>query len=300
MKHTALLAAIAALLIANQSANAQGALTPPGAPAESQKSLQEIYDAIQSAKAEFATLVQQAVPSVPGMVTVLGGRLPQNSELAGKLVSTFYIGKYEVTWGEWKEVRDWAVANGYSDLSGVGGVDPEGSPDNFPVGYVTWYDVLKWLNAKSQKEGLTPVYLVQGEIYKTGSNISTASESANGYRLPSEAEWEWAARGGVKSSNFIYSGSNDPLEVAWCWENSSDGSKAVGTKASNELSIHDMSGNVWEWVSGPLEGIPASAARMRGGSVVIFGTSCNVTYRGGYNDRDRPYSGLGFRLARSY
>ncbi len=155
MKHTALLAALAALLIANQSANAQGALAPAGAPAESQKSLQEIYDAIQSAKAEFATLVQQAVPSVPGMVTVLGGTLPEPSELAGEVVSTFYIGKYEVTWDEWQEVRAWAVEQGY-DLENVG----EGSAGDHPVRNVSWYDVVKWCNAKSEMEERVPMYYI--------------------------------------------------------------------------------------------------------------------------------------------
>ena len=104
------------------------------------------------------------------MVTVGGGTLPQSSGLSGQIVSTFHIGKYEVSWGEWKEVRAWGVANGYSDLDGVGDTYPSGSADNFPVINVSWYDVVKWMNAKSEKEGLTPVYQVSGAVYKTGQS----------------------------------------------------------------------------------------------------------------------------------
>ena len=77
-------------------------------------------------------------------------------------------------WGEWKEVRDWAVNHGYTDMAGpssqeVGGTYPPGSADNFPVIGVSLFDVMKWCNAKSEKEGLSPVYLTgSGEVYRTG------------------------------------------------------------------------------------------------------------------------------------
>jgi formylglycine-generating enzyme required for sulfatase activity len=180
------------------------------------------------------------------MVAVQGGTLPQGSQFAGQTVATFSIGKYEVTWGEWKEVRDWAVANGYSDLAEVGNTYPYDAADSFPVSFVNWHDVVKWSNAKSEKDGLTPVYQLNGATFRAGQDDPTVNSAANGYRLPTQAEWEWAARGGVSSQGYTYSGSNDLSAVAW-YSGSTYGTKAVGTKAANELGIHDMSGNVHEW-----------------------------------------------------
>ena len=235
------------------------------------------------------------------MITVVGGTLPASSSLGNQTVATFQIGKCEVTWGEWKTVRDWAVTNGYSDLAGVGDTEPSGSADNFPVTDVSWYEVVKWSNARSEKEGLTPVYQVSGATYKTGQSVPTVNSTANGYRLPSEKEWEWAARGGVSSQGYTYSGSNTISEVGWTNENSSDGTKAVGTKAANELGIYDMSGNVWEWCWDVYDPYP-TLRRIRGGSwspydLVVYAA---VASRG--NDSDYPGSrvyGQGFRLARS-
>jgi len=236
------------------------------------------------------------------MVTVQGGTLPSGSELAGQKVATFQIGKYEVTWGEWKTVRDWALGHGYSDLAGVGGTYPDGAGDNFPVLHVSWYDVVKWCNAKSEKEGKTAVYLVSGAVYRSGeygwdvSGVVTQKVGANGYRLPSEAEWEWAAMGGVSSQGYTYSGSNDANAVAWTWENSSDGTKAVGTKSGNELGIYDMSGNVWEWcwdVSDP----DPSYRRIRGGSWYYNASGAPVSYRDDYSSPDYRSYDYGFRPA---
>ena len=231
------------------------------------------------------------------MVTVTGGTLPQTSGLAGQVVAAFQIGKYEVTWGEWKSVRDWAVNNGYSDLAEVGDTYPSGSADNFPVINVSWYDVVKWSNARSEKEGLTPVYQVSGTTYKSGEVAPTVSASANGYRLPSEKEWEWAARGGVSSQGYTYSGSNTISAVGWTNENSSDGTKAVGTKAANELGIYDMSGNVWEWCE---DVAYTSHRRVRGGGWSGSIDSAAVALRDSDYDPVLRYTYVfGFRLARS-
>ena len=236
-------------------------------------------------------------PNPSQMITVVGGTLSPSSELAGEVVAAFQIGKYEVTWGEWQEVRTWAASNGYSDLAGVGDTCPSGSADNFPVINVNWYDVVKWSNARSEKEGLTPVYQVSGTTYKTGQSVPTLNASANGYRLPSEKEWEWAARGGVSSQGYTYSGSNTISGVAWTGENSSGGTKAVGTKAANELGIYDMSGNVWEWCE---DVAYTDARRFRGGSWFYGAGYAAVTSRddsSGSPDDRRP--SIGFRLARS-
>ena len=233
------------------------------------------------------------------MVSVAGGKLPQLSGLAEQGVSSFQIRNCEVTWGEWREVRDWAEINnkGY-DLTGVGETYPSRSGDDFPVINVSWYDVVKWCNAKSEKEGLTPVYRVNGTTYKTGNVAPTVNASANGYRLPSEKEWEWAARGGVSSKGYTYSGSNVSNDVAWTSENSSDGTKAVGAKAANELGIYDMSGNVYEWCE---DVVYNSLRRFRGGGWQCFlGGDAAVASRGYelLNPDDRFIS-IGFRIARN-
>jgi formylglycine-generating enzyme required for sulfatase activity len=225
------------------------------------------------------------------MVIVQGGTLPTGSGLAGQKVQAFQIGRTEVTWGEWKTVRTWAAANGYSDLATVGA----GTADNHPVQSVNWYEVLKWTNAKSQMEGLSPVYTVNGTTYKTGVQTPEVNAAANGYRLPVRIEWEWAARGGVSSGNFTYSGSNDINAVAWYATNSSNATKVVGTKTANELGIYDMSGNVWEWC---WDYYNPSDRQTYGGCFNVEANRCTVTSLN-YVNRDLRWPYLGLRLVRN-
>jgi formylglycine-generating enzyme required for sulfatase activity len=235
------------------------------------------------------------------MVAVKGGALPEGSELVGQVVGDFRIGKYEVTWGEWKAVRDWAVVNGYADLAGVGGTYPENGGDSLPVVRVSWYDVVKWCNARSEKEGKTAVYQANGGVYRSGEFGSEGSEAvtvksgANGYRLPFEKEWEWAARGGLSSKGYTYSGGNVVGEVAWIDENSGGGTKAVGGKKANELGLSDMSGNVWEWVWDVFGG--TSYRRIRGGSWNGNAFIAEVSNRDYADYPDLRYSDYGFRVA---
>jgi formylglycine-generating enzyme required for sulfatase activity len=229
------------------------------------------------------------VPAPEGFAYVAAGALPDDSSWAGaQAVDGFFMAKTEVTWSEFQTVRTWAAANGY-DIGSVGA----GTGPNRPVTDVSWHQAIKWCNAHSEKDGLSPVYKVDTAVYRTGNSVPTVDATANGYRLPSEKEWEFAARGGVKTNGYVYSGSNDINAVAWYSSNSGSSTQDVATKLANELGISDMSGNVWEWC------FDASGSfRVNRGGSWNDGDGCRVAYRHSYNPEFSLYF-IGFRVARS-
>ena len=147
------------------------------------------------------------------------------------------------------------------------------------------------------------VYQANGGVYRRGefgyddSSSVMMTIGANGYRLPFEKEWEWAARGGVSSEGYKYSGGNMLGEVAWTSENSPSGTKAVGGKKANELGLHDMTGNVWELVWDLWHG--TSSRRVRGGSWLSDSNGAQVSNRSLNYPDYRPNRVSGFRVALS-
>jgi len=250
------------------------------------------------------------------MVFVQGGTFQMGSNdfeansdepLHSVTVDSFYIGKYEVTQRE------------YQALMGTNPSYFKG--DNLPVESVSWNDAIAYCNALSKKEGLPVAYKENdGVLLDEEGKETTDVRKVKGYRLPTEAEWEFAARGGNSSRGYKYSGSDDPGAVAWYDDNSGDETHEVGSKQANELGIHDLSGNVWEWVSdwydesyysnspanNPYNSVSGFSGILslisnrvnRGGSCYNYARDVRVASRSSlgpdYRDND-----LGFRLSRT-
>ena len=169
-------------------------------------------------------------------------------------VSAFRIDRYETTYSLWKTVYDWAILNGYAfDNAGQNGSEVTGT--DMPVTRVSWYDVVKWLNARSEMEGLTPAYYTDAghtTVYRSGRvdvQNTMVDWAGTGYRLPTEAEWEKAARGGLAAKRYPWGDDPaDPTLISSAQANYTAGRTiSVGLLPANGYGLYDMAGNVWEW-----------------------------------------------------
>jgi formylglycine-generating enzyme required for sulfatase activity len=252
-------------------------------------------------------------PTIPeGMVRIPGGTnsgTDPDFDTYSLTVDSFYMDSTEVTKAQWDEVYNWAVTNGYGfDNSGLG------KASNHPVHTVNWYDCVKWCNARSQISGRTPCYTVSGNVYKTGQSSPDCDFDADGYRLPSSDEWEYAARGGLSSKRFPW-GDTVTHNKANYYSYWSEGSpfysydvsstegfhpnyddhpmpytSPVGSFSSNGYGLYDMAGNVWEWCNTA----SGSYRSVRGGSWGILANDLRCGGEGWYY----PYYGtdnVGFR-----
>jgi formylglycine-generating enzyme required for sulfatase activity len=247
-----------------------------------------------------AVAPQPERPVPANMVRIQGGTFMMGSPTseAGRsgdetqrqvTVGSFYMGNYEVTQAEYESV----MGTNPSAFTGA----------NLPVEQVSWYDAVEYCNALSRKEGLTPAYTITG----TGNSRNVSwNRASNGYRLPTEAEWEYACRAGTTTP--YYSGSSVD-NAGWFGGNSGYGTHEVGSKQANPWGLYDMHGNLWEWCwdrygayAGGAQTDPTGASSgtnrvKRGGSWAYGVVHVRSAYRGN-NTPSYRVKDLGFRLVR--
>ena len=298
-------------------------------------------DYVQVPVTNEVTTSRLYAPNPPsGMALIPAGSFTMGDSLDGfssalplhsVYVSAFYLDKYLVTKSLWVEVYNWAITNGYSfDYAG------SGKASTHPVQTVDWYDCVKWCNARSEKEGRVPAYYTdaaQTTVYRTGqTNVQNDwVKWSSGYRLPTEAEWEKAARGGASGQRFPWGNTISENQANYYSTGTSyysydmsntgynptfnDGvypyPSPVGYFAANGYGLYDMVGNVWEWCwdwwgyyssgsqtdpRGATSGSSGSYRVLRGGSWLDNAGSCRAAYRGGNFPAGRG-NDFGFRSA---
>jgi formylglycine-generating enzyme required for sulfatase activity len=258
-----------------------GDLTPPGPPAPTMHTLEEVYQRVVDLEARMEGAgMSGVVTSITDMAFIPAGPFLMGNCMAPSegssneqpahsvYVSAFYIDRYEVTKAKWDEVANWAATNGY-DITAAGGA---GKASTHPVQSVSWYECVKWCNARSEKEGLPTVYRywfgMQIRTYRTGQQDAFLSPLGTGYRLPTEAEWEKAARGGTAGHRFPWSNSDEIQHARANYFSSASYdydtsptrryhqsytnaplpyTSPVRSFAPNGYGLYDMAGNVWEW-----------------------------------------------------
>jgi len=252
-----------------------------------------------SNKTVSVTVADGGLVLVDGGTFTIGDDTKANATPAHPVtVSSFYISKYELTFDEYDTFTTATGRSRQVDSYALG-------RGKYPLYGISWYDAIEYCNWRSSLEGLTPVYTID-KTNKDPNNTATdvqdnkkwtitANFSANGYRLPTEAEWEFAAKGGTKSQGYLYSGSNVVSEVAWYGGGVSGASnvnkqrgdlRIGGQLKANELGLYDMSGNVHEWVWDKYDTTrPGYAASVAGQTETnptgITGTFNRFIFRGG-------------------
>jgi len=245
---------------------------------------------------------------IPAGTFQMGDNLDGNPDapVHNVYVSQFFMAQTELTYGEWRNVKQWADAHGYQfDNAGAG------NGDNYPVTNVNWYDAVKWCNAKSEMEGLVPCYYnnpsqIGSAIYRVG-DVDITNEmvdwAANGYRMPTEAEWEKAARGGLGGYNPLEPNASSQQENV----NNPSGTVPVKSHLANSYGLYGIGGNVYEWCWNWFSTYNGYDINPKGGNGyyrILRGTSfenpspLSLGYRG-WTFPNYTNHAIGFRLART-